>query len=321
MERGSEIAAEQFWPYQRPAVVVGHPGHELRVLGWLAQTRPRVHVLTDGSGAKGLSRLPSTSRLLDRMEACRGEVFGLLSDAEIYQAILGTDIALFCSIVDRLAASLAEHGTDFVAADAAEGFNPTHDICRQIADAAIYRAQMQTGRSIANYEFLLMEWDLKGLAEHGLINHDRVSHDLICHDAVLHDYRCRHLRLENKVLRLKLEAARDYAELREEVEHAIAAKGEEYFRIECLRKVTCPFLETQRGYRPYYEQLGEERVASGTYRSAIRYELHMAPILKGIQDYALRHEASVGAENGIKEMNAVSSITSRLAILPKPTPQ
>lgn len=32
----------------RAALVVAHPGHELRVYGWLEQARPRVFVLTDG---------------------------------------------------------------------------------------------------------------------------------------------------------------------------------------------------------------------------------------------------------------------------------
>jgi len=292
MQLSPQNLAERFWPYERPAVFVGHPGHELKVLGWLAEKRPRLHVLTDGSGAKGLSRLPSTSQLLDRLGAQRGEVFGLLSDADIYQAILGRKIALFSSIVDRLADSLAEHGTDFVAADAAEGFNPTHDICRQIANAAIYRAQILTGRTIANYEFLLMEWDFNRLTNHELVK-------------TKHDRRCWHLRLGDQLLRLKLDAARSYSELRGEVEQAIALKGEEYFRIECLRKVTCPFLEPQRGYRPYYEKLGQERVASGTYRSAIRYESHMLPILDGIRNHALQHPGSgeVG-ESEVKGMKA-----------------
>jgi hypothetical protein len=292
MQLSPESAAERFWPYERPALFVGHPGHELKVLGWLAEQRPRLHVLTDGSGAKGHSRLPSTSQLLDRLGAHRGEVFGLLSDADIYQAILGRKIALFSSIVDRLADSLAEHGTDFVAADAAEGFNPTHDICRQIANAAIYRAQILTGRSIANYEFLLMEWDLNRLINHELIK-------------IKHDRRCWHLRLGDQLLRLKLDAARSYSELRGEVEQAIALKGEEYFRVECLRKVTCPFLEPQHGYRPYYETLGQERVASGKYRFAIRYEANMLPVLSGIRDHAIQHPGSgqVG-ENEVKGMKA-----------------
>ncbi len=270
---------------ERPAVLVGHPGHELRVLGWLAEKRPRVHVLTDGSGTTGYSRLPATSDLLRRIGARRGEVFGLLSDGDIYHAILHQRITLFCSIVDRLAASLAEHDIDFVAADAAEGFNPTHDICRQIANAAIYRAQVMTGRPIANYEFLLAEWDLNGLIDH--------------------DHRCWHLRLEDRLLRLKLDAARDYAEMRDEVERAIALKGEEYFRLECLRQVPDPFLETWRGYRPYYEQLGEQRVAAGKYSYTIRYESHMAPLLNAIRDYGIQHQMPGGSsEHGIKAMKA-----------------
>ena len=94
------------------------------------------------------------------------------------------------------------------------------------------------------------------------------------------------------MLRLKLDAAVGYAELRDEVEQAIALKGEEYLRIECLRKVTNPFLESQRGYQPYYEQVGEQRVASGKYRSAIRYAVHMLPILNGIREHAIRHQRS-----------------------------
>lgn len=287
MQLSGEPRAERAWSYKRPAVIAGHPGHELKILGWLADKRPRVHVLTDGSGGTGSPRLAATSELLNRMGARVGEVFGPLSDADIYRAILEQEIPLFCSIVDRLATSLADHGVDFVAADGAEGFNPTHDLCRQITNAAIYLAQRMTGGTIANYEFFLTEWDLDG--------------------TVTHDGRCWHLRLADGLLRLKLDAAREYAGLREEVEQAIALKGEEYFRVECFRKATRPFLEYRRGYRPYYEQLGEQRVAAGKYSSAIRYEVHMAPLLRGIRDHVIRHQrpAEVDALQ-TKEMKAVS---------------
>src|SRR5256885_1892784 len=49
----------------RAAVVVAHPGHELRVHGFLCAFRPLLLVLTDGSGRGGASRLPSTSALLE----------------------------------------------------------------------------------------------------------------------------------------------------------------------------------------------------------------------------------------------------------------
>lgn len=272
MQLWFEKIPEGLCSYRRPALLIGHPGHELRVLGWLAENRAHVYVLTDGSGLDGRSRLPATSRLLDRLGAKRGQLFGLFSDAEIYRAILNHEIGTFQSIVDQLARSLVEHGIDFVAADAAEGFNPTHDICRQLANAAVSKARTLTGRSIANYEFCLTEWDLKGEEKH--------------------DDQCWHLRLEDRLLRLKLDAAREYEELRDEVEQAIAQKGGEYFRVECLRKVTRSFLEYQPGYRPYYEELGEQRVATGKYRTAIRYQSHMLPILRAIQDHGSCHQTA-----------------------------
>ena len=44
---------------KRCALVVAHPGHELRVYGWLALRKPDVYILTDGSGHTGNSRLDS----------------------------------------------------------------------------------------------------------------------------------------------------------------------------------------------------------------------------------------------------------------------
>jgi hypothetical protein len=285
MQLSFEIVPEGLWSYKRPALFIGHPGHELKVFGWLAENRPRVYVLTDGSGSGGSSRLPATSGLLERLGAKRGEVFGLFSDAEVYRAILDRKVEAFRAVVDQLARSLVLHGIDFVAADAAEGFNPTHDICRQLANAAISRARMLTGRPIGNYEFCLTEWELKSTP--------------------IHDSRCWHLRLEDCLLGLKLDAAKKYVELKDEIEQAVALKGEEYFRIECLRKVTQPFLALKQEYQPYYEKLGNQRVDAGKYRSAIRYQSHMLPILRAIEDYA--HGQTIETDSPeIKSMEAES---------------
>ena len=56
-------------PDQKTALIIGHPGHELRVFHWLEITRPAVFVITDGSGRSGRSRLPSTTRILDQVGA------------------------------------------------------------------------------------------------------------------------------------------------------------------------------------------------------------------------------------------------------------
>jgi hypothetical protein len=46
-------------------VVVAHPGHELRVLDFIARTSPLVAVLTDGSASTGRSRLEQTTALFE----------------------------------------------------------------------------------------------------------------------------------------------------------------------------------------------------------------------------------------------------------------
>src|SRR5687768_4588026 len=66
----------------KTALVMAHPGHELRVYQWLRLTRPLCFVLTDGSGGSGKSRLHSTTRLLEQNGARRGSIYGRLTDRE-----------------------------------------------------------------------------------------------------------------------------------------------------------------------------------------------------------------------------------------------
>jgi hypothetical protein len=190
-----------------------------------------------------------------------------MTDADIYRAILERDVPVFEAILDALASSFAKNAIDFVAGDAIEGFNPTHDLCRALVNAAVLMAERAISREISNYEFRLTEWEQNG-AE--------------CHDA-----ECVHLRLEDEVLDRKLSAAQNYNELRDEVQQAIARKGKEYFRLECLRKVTVPFPERLYEGKPYYEAWGEQRVAQGKYESVIRYSEHVRPIMEAMRERAI----------------------------------
>src|SRR5205807_7508802 len=105
-------APASFISFEKAALVVAHPGHELRVFGWLSQYQPRVYVITDGSGRSGVSRVPSTTALLQQIGAPAGEVFGVISDAGIYRAILKADLSFFLGLVDSLAASFVQHGIE-----------------------------------------------------------------------------------------------------------------------------------------------------------------------------------------------------------------
>src|SRR5436309_1960907 len=73
---------------RQTALLIAHPGHELRIHGWLERARPLTFVLTDGSGSDGRPRLQSTADVLARVGARPGGVFGRLSDSAFYQALL-----------------------------------------------------------------------------------------------------------------------------------------------------------------------------------------------------------------------------------------
>jgi hypothetical protein len=258
---------ESLGAFAHPALVAGHPGHELRVFGWMSQAMPRVYLITDGSGRQGVSRTSSSAAVLAGLSALHGEIFGVLSDAEIYRAILEKDFCVFIRLLDQLAASFVKHQIDMVAGDAAEGFNPTHDLCRTLINAAVRAAERATGQPIANFEFCLTEWEQ-------------------AHAEQIHDSRCRHLILDDELLAQKLAAAREYPELQHEVLCALAHRGQDYFRVECFRKVESPGLAPVDSEKPLYEIWGERRVAEGEYTSVIRRQTHVLPIGQAILDHA-----------------------------------
>jgi hypothetical protein len=252
-------------PAERPVLVVAHPGHELRVFGWLEAAAPVVCVLTDGSGSGGEARLESTTRVLAGTAARRGAVYGWMSDRAIYSAILDRDFARFTELADRLAEELAATGADCVVADAVEGYNPSHDVCRLVVNTAV----RLLGREVTTYDFLLVG----------------------APDACPAEVRERAvwLELDEAALARKLAAARSYAELAGEVEAALERFGVAPFRTECLRPVD----PTERyGWDPreipYYETYGEKRVAEGTYQRVLRFREHVQPLADALWEHGER---------------------------------
>lgn len=271
----------------RAALVVAHPGHELRVYGWLAATRALVCVITDGSGRSNESRTGSSERLLASVGARRGPVFGRLTDSELYAAILGHDHALFTGLADELAETFVRERVECVATDAAEGGHPGHDACRLVVDAAVRIAARETGREIACYDFPLYG------------RPDDCPEELRAASLWL--------RLDDEAFARKLGAARDYREVAEEVEAALSGAGSvsmranpdlaahsrintagtssETFRTECLRPVArgARYEELFGGESPFYERYAERQVAAGRYARAIRYGEHMLPLARALR--------------------------------------
>lgn len=235
------------------ALVVAHPGHELRVHGWLERHRPHVFVLTDGSGSGAASRLPSTRRVLGRASARPGGVFGRFTDRELYNVLLRRQYVPLLRVIDELTAAFRTLGVTVVAGDAAEFYNPAHDVCRLLVGCAAARTRGY-GRPIDELSFPLVAIPEAGDAEP----------------------------LDDSALRRKRGAALDYPELAAEVADAVRW-DDAHWRFEGLRPAA-PW--DGRGPvpidQPFYERYGEGKVAAGVYAHVLRYRDHLAPLAEAL---------------------------------------
>ena len=268
------------------AIVVAHPGHEVRVHGWLEQQRPLVFVLTDGAGRAGQPRIASTAQYLKKFGMRPGCIFARFTDMEVYSLVLARDFETFLRLSEELAGALTEAGVERVVGDASEGYNTTHDIFRLVTNAAIEMASRESGREIANYEFPVVY---------------RPDH---CPEQLRS--RSIWLRLDDETFARKLAAAFEfYPELAAETRDSLGGNGHEtvasyfnlkddahaatdlagldMFRVECLRPVSRgdrPFYTE----KPFYELQGETKVAEGFYTDVIRYREHIAPLADALAE-------------------------------------
>lgn len=253
--------AEFSWKHQRAALLIAHPGHELRVFHWLEMARPLVCILTDGSGHTNRSRLLSTTHVLHSTGAHRGPVYGRFTDPEIYAAILKNNVEVFIDLMRQIARLFIEQDIEYVVHDAIEGFNPSHDLCWHLAGATSLLATKASGRTIRRFNF-----PLTGLPAD--------CPDENRSEAIW-------LKLDDDSVRRKLTAAKGYPELKPEVDAAREKFGDAPFAIECLRPTgdSARHLE-ETDEVPFYEKYGEDRAASGYYSDVIRRREHVLPLAR-----------------------------------------
>ena len=241
-------------------LLIGHPGHEVLLYGWIARVRPRVCILTDGSGYSSQPRLSLSRDLLFTLGAQEGPIFGRFTDREMYAVLREGRGDVVAALVRELSEDLYRQGIDTIVVDAMEGFNPVHDLCRVIAGAAAGGIG-----SIPLYEYPV---------DAGPDAYDGDP------GATLFD-------LDDATLAAKINAGRTLRPAIPDVDAMLSRSGEEAFRRESLRPVhdwTAPGWDTAQ--RPQYEVLGEERVAMGRYDHVIRYEEHFLPLLDAVRAVA-----------------------------------
>lgn len=226
-------------------LLVAHPGHELLLHGWISRVKPVVHVLTDGSSA---ARLDATARSLRQAGAALGAIFGRLSDSEAYAMILEGNAALLIALATELAAEIATRQPAMIVSDAAEGYNPVHDLCRLVAGAAVEIAGVDT----KHYEYAVAGAPFDSA------------------DAVRLD-------LDDATFAAKMAAARTRSALVADVDEMLSRHGADAYRRETFRAVA-DWTDIGSGAPPLYEHFGEERVAAHRYARVIRRDEHLAPL-------------------------------------------
>jgi len=245
----------------KSALVIAHPGHELLVYNWLSLANPCVFVLTDGSGHSHKSRLHRTTSILNSLGARPGSIYGRLTDADAYSAILAGEVGVFINVASELAEALVHNRIEYIVGDAIEGYNPVHDICRLIINAAVKKV-CQMGYCVANFDVSLA---------YQLYHAQKSTADIVS------------IAASEQMLAEKLQVARDYSELAVDVNRIIAQEGVTSLGIEYLRPVNENSYQVFQE-RPYYEVYGERQVAAGHYQQVIRYRDHVLPIGEALKD-------------------------------------
>lgn len=187
-----------------------------------------------------------------------GPVFGRFTDASLYRVLLDGKLSALIDLSDEISDLLIDRGFAVVAGDDAEGYNPAHDVCRILINAAVDRARELVKRPIANLAFSLVgRPDQPANAARGSV--------------------CQVL-LDDVALKNKIDEACRYPEMAGEVSSARKQFGDALFRTETFRHVPPGDLWEPVDDVPFYEKYGAERVAAGAYEDVIRYREHVRPL-------------------------------------------
>ena len=254
-------------------LIAAHPGHELLLWKWLRIERPDVVVLTNGAGSNGVPRLaPTADNLVQAGANWIPQVVSPVADAEIYQALLDGDANMFAQWLDRLTAYVVSQGIGCIVADEAEDYNPSHDLCRLLANQVAAHATAH-GHPVASFGY-------------PTVGHPSPPARLAIENHLV-------VELDTAELQAKLADMQGYAQrfggqLQRELDGFIAEFGTQAYARECLFAASPTRYEQAETpvAKPFFEIAGEERVATGVYKHVIR-GAHLQAVADRLRSHVL----------------------------------
>lgn len=275
-------------PLGNGAISIAHPGHELRLYGFLQKAKPFIFLLTDGTSRNNPCRREHTRALLPPSYNERKESFFDLADyskpegegrnirdAHIYTELLAGRLYFFEYYTKFMAGLFVQKKIDYVVADASEGQHVIHEMCRIMTDTAIRLVKKTTGKTIVNYEYSVTRPYNEGLTEdciHVELDDETYNGKINAvanyHPSILSELKP-NLTLDLNVILQLREMPKGMGEVKNILKHV----NPDFFRNEYIR----PYIYKEHE-KPFYETNGEKLVSDGKYAEVIYYEKHIKPI-------------------------------------------
>lgn len=258
-------------PAPRPALFIAHPGHELRVYGWIRRTRPACMILTTGSrSGADRSRLNASAEILAIAGADRSELFGDTLDRDLYAVVLAGDIAPFLRWKKTAVEILVKHRPQQLVVDGWQLYSVAHDLTHVMGRLAAQEAADKLGFPIQVLQYDVVPAQLAGPVQKGA-------------GAFCVELSSDELAEKRAAIGRYPDVEREVLELRE-IEGEDHARTEPFFLPPSLEQVIQP-----PGVQPKYEFFGEARKAAGIYGDVIRWH-HVENIIHGLLENTLREQ-------------------------------
>ncbi|MER8749912.1 hypothetical protein NKH57_11620 [Mesorhizobium sp. M1050] len=241
-------------------LILAHPGHELRIHHWLELKKPRIYLLTDGSGGRHSARTQYSRDVVEAVGATAGAVFGDIPDAAWYKALLARDCGVFADVLARINLDVSDMKDVQIVSDAVDGYNPMHDLA---------------------YAF--------GNALNRLLQSTRPGRKQLCTAAVPNVPGVIEVetQLDSAARTRKMAAVKAYTPLADEARQ-ILDRDPQCFDREFL---ISQHFDWDAPWTPEWERIGKERVVNKVYDRCITYKENVQPVAQRlVSGNATRHK-------------------------------
>jgi LmbE family N-acetylglucosaminyl deacetylase len=240
--------------------IFAHPGHELRCLASLQHLKAKIAYLTDASASTGHSRLQQSQKGLAAVGLSVKLVSFTQPDARLYQGLLAQDRHWLYRLFAETCEFLQEQAPELIITDAAEGYNPAHELGHFLTLAAA-----------------------KKICPHAQVLVTPLTDNPLVLPAGISLANCRVRDLNKTQQETKTRAMKAYAKaaggmLQQEATEVEERFGPDVHKREILRPTFSAraYLDVYQGQKPFFERHGEKRVAENKYGDVIRLHPHLA---------------------------------------------